>query len=675
MSIKVEIATINPTSRQALVQSFPCFSKLTNEQCHKLTQLMHEIKYTPGERVIHQDDIVDSVYFIVSGKAEVTLQTEFKKKIVSTPVAILGPNEGIGLNDTGFFSSTGKRTATVTAIADLLLLHLDLKDLHSFLQSNNLESGMYTAAEQMLRMRLIKQSLPFGKITHERLQWLCEKVEDIVILAGTVIFNQGDKGDRCYLIRSGKVEISAIEKDGSSHQLAILKPPTLFGEATLVTQQPRNATARALEDCQLLVLPHAYLTELWEKEHKIADMFMTLMVDRSRPLRNPKVTEHPRTAPDGQTIVILKNPETSSYFKLSQEGWFIWEQMNSKHTLLEITMSLANQYQIFSPNMVAALISKLAHAHFVQNVSTKEIVHAKETVLKKWLRRLRMILEFRLFFRRADYWLTKAYNNGVKLLFTRLGQLIFATLTISGFITFLYSESHIITLFRTLHDSWLLFIFMIPLTLLTVTLHELGHAFGTKAYGREVHSMGIGWQWTTPIAFADTTDMWLDTRWHRIAVNAAGLYTNLFVAGFCSLLILIIPVYYIQAFLWLFALTTYINGFAMLNPSQDLDGYFIMMDLFEKPYLRRDATVWLIKKLPASIKHPALFLKHGPEITYWITCILFLSLTVIITLFVQGFVLKMLGMTPPNIVSALILPLVAVIVASLTFIEDVKRHE
>jgi len=675
MPIYLETATISIPERQALIQAFPCFSNLTAEQSKTLALLMREVRYAPGEILVRQEDWVDSVYFIVKGEAEVSYLSVYKNKKSITPLAILRPGESVGLNDTGFFSASGKRTATVTASTALLLLLLDLKSLHAFLQNNKLESGMFAAAEQMLRMQLIKQSLPFGKLTHERLLWLCERVEDLAIPAGTVIFRQGDQGDRCYLIRSGKIEIIAEEADGSSHLLAVLKPPTLFGEATLVTQQPRNASARAIEDTQLLALSLEYLSELWEKEQKVADMFMTLMVDRSRPQRNPAVSEYPRTTPEGQTLVILKNPDKARYFKLSQEGWFIWQQMNGKQTLLEITLALANQYQVFSPNLVVALISKLAASGFISNIHLGNLGPKKMTAWQHCRARLRALLDFRLIFNNADVWLTFFYNKCGKFLFTRVGQLCLACISLGGGVVFLGAENHIATLLKTLHASGLILVCMLPLMLLTVVLHELGHALGTKAYGRQVHCMGLGWHWLRPIAFTDTTDMWLDTRGHRIAVNFAGLYANVLVAGLCSLLILLVPSLYLQVFLWLFALMTYINGFAMLNPAQDMDGYFIMMDYFEKPHLRQDATAWLMHQFPSAIKHPMRLVKSIPECSYWLACLIFLSVTALITFYVQGFVLKLLGLTPPHPLMVLLLPTLTVAFSSLRLIADIRQQD
>jgi len=667
--------TLSLSQQQELIQAFPCFSSFSPAQTRALAQLLREFRYAKGETIVKEGELVDAVYIIASGEVEVTHEAEYKNRKTQIPLSILRAKEAIGLNDTGFFSSTGKRTATVAAVKDSLLLRLDLKDLHGFLKEHQLESSMYKAAEQMLRIRLIKQSLPFSKLDHERLLWLAEHVEQIKVPAGRVLFHQGDQGESCYLIRSGQVEVIATEVDGHSHSLATLKPPTLFGEATLITQTPRNATVRAIEDSELLVLSYTHLTELLEKEGNVADMFMTLMVDRSRPSRNDKVKEYPRTTPEGNTIVILKDPEHSTYFKLSPEGWFIWQQLDGQQTLLEITMGLASQFQVFAPNMVVAIISKLARAGFVVNVSTESLSTKKQSWFARTFAKIRQLLEIRIVFRDADPWLSKLYNRGVYLLFTRFGQILLGLVILAGTVAFFITENAVVTLLRGLPNSWLLFVAIFPLMVLTVSLHELGHAFMTKSFGHEVHYMGVGWYWTGPVAFTDTSDMWLEGRWRRIAVNAAGIYANLLVASLAALAIPIMPSQYGQAFLWLFALMTYINGFTMLNPLQEMDGYYILMDLSEEPHLRRSAILWLMKQFPSCCRRPALFLKYGAELGYWLACIAFLVVTALITLYVQAFILKLLGLKPPNAFVALLLPLLTAGISGLTIVSEIRNQK
>ncbi len=666
--------TVSMEARLQLIRAFPCFTQFSVEQYKELAVLMQDKTCQPHEVIVTENDLIDSVYIIVSGEAEVTRTVTHRKKSLQSPVAVLHSGEAIGLNDTGFYSKTGKRTATVTALTEMLLLRLDIKDLYGFLKKHNLELSMYAASAQMLRMRLIKQSLPFGKISHERLQWLAERVEEISLPANSILFNEGDKGDKCYLIRSGKIEVIAHE-EGKEHQLAVLKPPVLFGEATLITHAPRNATARVVEDAELLVLKHELLTELIESEDAVSNMFMTLMLDRSRPMKNEHVTVHQRTAADGQELTILKNPDNGAYFKLSNEGYYIWQHLDGKHTMQDITIGMADEFQLFAPNVVAGLISKLTKAGFVSNVDiAMETGKSRQSFWIKLLSSTIRLLDFRIALGDADAWVTVTYQKFVRYFFTPLGKWLMFIFAITGFIALAVSTHTILAFFNAHKISLLLVLIIYPLSLLDLMLHELAHAYAVKAAGREVHYIGVGWMYSGPVAFTDTSDMWLSPRRERMVVNLAGVYADAMFAALCGFLIFIIPNTYVQSLLWIMAIFTYVGALRQLNPLQEYDGYYVLMDWVEKNRLRQHAVLWLVKKLPKCLRHPSLFKKNKPEIYYWLACIAYIVIVSIITLLLQFFVLKALGIQSKNPYLMLLLPLAVAIFSAIGIIVEIKNQ-
>lgn len=674
--------TISLSQRQTLLVKLPCFSTFNSKELENLASRMTEVHYSKGETIVMQDTLIESIFIIVEGIAEVSRniikikKITKKKHITNIPVATLEKGEAIGLNDTGFYSTTGMRTANVVALSDMLLLQLDLKSLQDFFKTYpNLHTNMIEATEQMLRMQLIKQSLPFSHLSHERLEWLAKKIEEISIEKNQIIFQEGETGDRSYLIRKGQVEILTQTAEGD-HQLAILKSPTLFGEATLITHAARNATAKAASDCELLELKHSYLTELMETDDNVASMFMTLMVDRSRPIKNSNVTHHPRVTADGQEVVILKNTLTGQYFKLSTEGWFIWQKLDGKKTMQEITMDLANQFNLFAPNIVAALLYKLAKNGFIENVGVTQ--HSKDDKKSFWVKfmiKAKQILEAKIAIGDAEKWLTPFYNKFAYLCFTRVGKIFFSLLILLGLIAFAVATPNVLHLFKSTHNALFMLFLIVPFTLFSVILHELGHALATKSYGFDVHYMGVGWYWFGPVAFTDTSDMWLGARWPRIFVNLAGIFADFITAGVSALLIFLIPNTYIQCFLWVFALYTYLSSFRMLSPLQDLDGYYVLMDLFEKPRLRKSAVLWLINDFPKAFKHPSLFLKDKASLWYWIACIIFILIASTITLVVQGFIFKIIGLHSPNPFVSLALPFLVIIIFCLGIFAEIRQQK
>ena len=73
------------------------------------------------------------------------------------------------------------------------------------------------------------------------------------VAAGEQIFEQGGHGKIAFLVERGSVEI-ATEQGGRDLVIATLGPGEVFGEMALISNQPRNASARALEDTELTVI-------------------------------------------------------------------------------------------------------------------------------------------------------------------------------------------------------------------------------------------------------------------------------------------------------------------------------------------------------------------------------------------------------------------------------------
>jgi len=78
----------------------------------------------------------------------------------------------------------------------------------------------------------------------------------------TVIFKEGDDGDRCYIIMKGEVRISKFIPHIGEEALAVLKPGDYFGEMSLIDNYPRSAHAIANSDAELLSINKTELDKI-----------------------------------------------------------------------------------------------------------------------------------------------------------------------------------------------------------------------------------------------------------------------------------------------------------------------------------------------------------------------------------------------------------------------------
>jgi CRP-like cAMP-binding protein len=76
----------------------------------------------------------------------------------------------------------------------------------------------------------------------ETLTKLAEGMRREQISAGEAVFDEGDEGDRFYVVLSGMLTVSQASRGPQS----ILRPGDYFGEVALAMHMPRTASVRAL---------------------------------------------------------------------------------------------------------------------------------------------------------------------------------------------------------------------------------------------------------------------------------------------------------------------------------------------------------------------------------------------------------------------------------------------
>lgn len=93
---------------------------------------------------------------------------------------------------------------------------------------------------------------------------------------GRVVFEEGDVGDKFYILARGKAEVVRNE----DQRIAVLSDGDFFGEIALVNDAPRNATVRTLTNCSFLTLAHSSFDKLLEEEEDLRNAIRQTMGER-----------------------------------------------------------------------------------------------------------------------------------------------------------------------------------------------------------------------------------------------------------------------------------------------------------------------------------------------------------------------------------------------------------
>lgn len=97
-----------------------------------------------------------------------------------------------------------------------------------------------------------------------------------------VLFKEGDQGDALYIIKRGQVEIYHEPKEEGDlpKKVADLSDNGFFGEMALISEVPRNASAKALVDSEIFILNKDDFKKLLDTNTVLAEQISAAVIQR-----------------------------------------------------------------------------------------------------------------------------------------------------------------------------------------------------------------------------------------------------------------------------------------------------------------------------------------------------------------------------------------------------------
>jgi putative peptide zinc metalloprotease protein len=121
------------------------------------------------------------------------------------------------------------------------------------------------------RRNLLRRVPLFVTVDDDELDYISSHLKHERFPAGEVVIQEGDEGDKFYILERGKVTVWRLGEDDVEYKIDELGPGQYFGEVALVSNAPRNATVRADTPLTLLTLDHRDFNQCVRKYVNLAD--------------------------------------------------------------------------------------------------------------------------------------------------------------------------------------------------------------------------------------------------------------------------------------------------------------------------------------------------------------------------------------------------------------------
>jgi putative peptide zinc metalloprotease protein len=331
----------------------------------------------------------------------------------------------------------------------------------------------------------------------------------------------------------------------------------------------------------------AFFSSYW---HRVADL-------------QPRLRSHARIVRHqyrGETWYVLDDPSTQRFHRFTPDAHLPIGLMDGRRTVQEIWEITCERLGDNAPTQdeMIQLLGQLYAADVLEcdvpaDVSELLARHERQR-RKKWQQQAASVFAWRFPLIDPERFL-QATLPVVRPLFGWTGALLWLAVVVPAIALAVVNWTDLSNDFigRALTPQnafaiWLIF----PLV---KVVHEFGHAYAVKAFGGEVHDMGVMLLVLTPVPYVDASSASaMRSKWHRVLVGAAGMLVEVFVAA-------------LAAYVWVAAEpgvlrtvaynTIAIAGISTVlfnaNPLLRFDGYHILVDALEIPNLRQRATAYM----------------------------------------------------------------------------------
>lgn len=177
---------------------------------------------------------------------------------------------------------------------------------------------MLTTVEKVIFLQRVPM---FEGLSSRNLRVISDIAEEETFPRGQVIFEEGQSGDRMFIIVDGQVQVEKSTDAGGSLVLTTLEKRDLLGDMAILDDEPRSASARTVTDSRLLGVGSAQMKDLIREYPEIAFGLLKFCAMRIREtnkrMQMMSVVPGQARAAAASRLTVLTGPDTGKVFTIT----------------------------------------------------------------------------------------------------------------------------------------------------------------------------------------------------------------------------------------------------------------------------------------------------------------------------------------------------------------------
>ena len=173
---------------------------------------------------------------------------------------------------------------------------------------------------------IVRQFSSLKALNKEELLRMAECKTSYTIKKGEPIFEEGDVTNGIYCIKDGVCKLSKLSDNGKDQIVKLVKPGELLGQRSIISDEPANLSAVALEDMEVCFIPRSEVMQFFTQNNQFSMNVMRTICDDLKGADDHMVNMAQKTVRQrlGETLIYLeetfgKNEDGSLHIQLSRE--------------------------------------------------------------------------------------------------------------------------------------------------------------------------------------------------------------------------------------------------------------------------------------------------------------------------------------------------------------------